>query len=41
LRVRVRLAVSVTWGPLVSGRHGYLQLMRAARGLGSTAPLDL
>jgi hypothetical protein len=32
-----------TWGPLISGRCGYLQLMHAARvrGLGSTTPLDL
>jgi hypothetical protein len=27
----VRLAISVTWGPLVSGTCGFLQLMRVAR----------
>jgi hypothetical protein len=35
--------VLATWGPLVSGRCGYLQLMCTAhtRGSVSTAPLDL
>jgi hypothetical protein len=43
LLMRVRLAVLATWGQLVSGRCGYLQLMRPARarGSGSAAPLDL
>jgi hypothetical protein len=29
--MRVHLAVPVTWGPIISGRRGYVQLMRAAR----------
>jgi hypothetical protein len=34
-------AISVRWAPIVSGRCSRLQLMRAARGLGSMAPPDL